>query len=146
MIKQTSLLMISYNHKFYKTYEHEIKSLITSNILQIHLAYANTYWCILAWFYSMKNFITKDENTLHGGPLWPVSQHVYKIYLCKRYYHNPSLGFVTKARACKVQVENVIWESHSHSWECERVWGNEPTHSQVDSHFRSWNPHGILNF
>jgi len=49
----------------------------------------------------MKNFITEDENTLQGGPLWAISRHVYKIYLCKRYYHNPSLGFVTKARACK---------------------------------------------
>jgi len=40
MIEQKNLFMISYNNMFYKTYEHEIKSLITSNILQIHLAYA----------------------------------------------------------------------------------------------------------
>jgi hypothetical protein len=40
MIEQTSLFMISYNHEFYKTWEHEIKSLITSNILQVHLAHA----------------------------------------------------------------------------------------------------------
>jgi hypothetical protein len=26
------------------------------------------------------------------------------------------------------------------------VWGNEPTHFQVDSHFGSWNPYGVLNF
>jgi hypothetical protein len=26
------------------------------------------------------------------------------------------------------------------------VWGNEPSHSQVSSHFGSWNPDGLLNF
>ncbi len=40
----------------------------------------------------------------------------------------------------KVQVENATQESHSHSR------GNEPTHSQVNSHFGSWNPYEILNF
>jgi len=40
MIEQTSLFMISYNHGFYKTFEHEIKSLITNNILQVHLVCA----------------------------------------------------------------------------------------------------------
>jgi hypothetical protein len=30
--------------------------------------------------------------------------------------------------------------------ECKRVWGNESTHSQVDSHFGNWNPYGVLNF
>jgi len=31
------------------------------------------------------------------------------------------------------------------SWECRRVWSNEPPHSQVNSHFRNWNPNGLLN-
>ncbi len=26
------------------------------------------------------------------------------------------------------------------------MWGNEPSHSQVSSHFGSWNPDGLLNF
>jgi hypothetical protein len=38
-------------------------------------------------------------------------------------------------------------ESHiSCSWECGRVWGDEPPHSQVSSHFGSWNPDGFSNF
>jgi len=31
------------------------------------------------------------------------------------------------------------------SQECRRVWGNEPTHSQVDSHFGTWSPNRLLN-
>jgi hypothetical protein len=30
--------------------------------------------------------------------------------------------------------------------ECKRVWGNEPSHSQVNSHFENWNPNGFPNF
>ncbi len=31
------------------------------------------------------------------------------------------------------------------SRECRKMWGNELTHSQVGSHFGSWNPNGPLN-
>jgi hypothetical protein len=38
-------------------------------------------------------------------------------------------------------------ESHiSCSRKCKRVWGNEPSHFQVNSHFGSWSPDGLLNF
>ncbi len=29
--------------------------------------------------------------------------------------------------------------------ECKKVWGNEPSHSQVSSHFGSWGSGGFLN-
>jgi hypothetical protein len=32
------------------------------------------------------------------------------------------------------------------SRECKRVWGNEPSHSQVNSHCESWNPKWTFNF
>ncbi len=31
------------------------------------------------------------------------------------------------------------------SQECRRMWGNEPSHSQANTHFGSWNPNGLLN-
>jgi hypothetical protein len=31
------------------------------------------------------------------------------------------------------------------AWKCRRVWGNEPSHSQVRSHFGSWNFNELLN-
>jgi hypothetical protein len=33
-----------------------------------------------------------------------------------------------------------------YSWECRRMWENEPSHSQMNSHFESWSPNGFLNF
>jgi hypothetical protein len=37
-------------------------------------------------------------------------------------------------------------KSHiSCSWKCRGVWGNEPPHSQVSSHFGSWSANGLLN-
>jgi predicted glycoside hydrolase/deacetylase ChbG (UPF0249 family) len=48
-----------------------------------------------------------------------------------------ALGLQSKQRHEKVQTENVTRESHSQSLECKGVWGNEPTHSQMDSHFGS---------
>jgi hypothetical protein len=57
-----------------------------------------------------------------------------------------ALGSQPRQRHGKVQVESATWESHSHSRECDRVWGNEPTHFQVNSHFGNWNPCGLLIF
>jgi hypothetical protein len=45
-------------------------------------------------------------------------------------------------RQGKVRAKYATRESHFHSWECE---GMKP-HSQMDSHFGSWNPYGVLNF
>jgi hypothetical protein len=57
-----------------------------------------------------------------------------------------TLDLRPRQRHSKVHAENATQESHSHSRKCEKVWGNEPTHSRVDSHFGSWSPYGLLNF
>jgi len=57
--------------------------------------------------------------------------------------HDLSLKLATKAK---------VWKGANR--ECNLgvsfaflgVWGNEPTRSQVDSHYGSWNPYGIPNF
>ncbi len=52
-----------------------------------------------------------------------------------------------KARACKVVGQKRKLRSHiSYSQKCRRVWRNEPSHSQVNSHFESWNLNGFSNF
>jgi len=51
-----------------------------------------------------------------------------------------TLGLWPKQGHGKLWVESATWESHSHSWECGRVWRNEPTYSQLGSHFGSWSP------
>jgi hypothetical protein len=50
-----------------------------------------------------------------------------------------ALGISPRQRYGKVQAGSATRE-------CRRVWGNEHTHSQVDSHFGSWSLNGLPNF
>ncbi len=50
-------------------------------------------------------------------------------------YRNPSLGLTTKAMGCKVVGQE--GDSRVNSG-VQKVWGNEPSHSQVNSHVGSW--------
>jgi hypothetical protein len=71
------------------------------------------------------------------------------FYLCakcgNKHVTTLTLGLRPKQRHGKMWVKNATSESHSHFWECERMWGNESIHSQVGSHFRSWNLYEIMN-
>jgi hypothetical protein len=59
------------------------------------------------------------------------------------YFHDPNFGFATKAKAWK----SVGQECNPRiTFALSRMWGTEPTCSQMDSHFESWNPYGISNF
>jgi hypothetical protein len=54
---------------------------------------------------------------------------------------NPSLGFMTKVRGCKVAGQEKDPGVISHALESAKsVRGNEPSHSQVNSHVGSWSP------
>jgi hypothetical protein len=51
----------------------------------------------------------------------------------------PKQGFA------KVWVKTKPGSHMSCSWECKRMWGNEPSYSQMNSHLGSWSPNGFLN-
>jgi hypothetical protein len=58
----------------------------------------------------------------------------------------PSFGLATKARACKGESQEWAQESHFMLLgvqESAREW---TPHSQMNSHFGSWSPNGLLNF
>jgi hypothetical protein len=57
-------------------------------------------------------------------------------FLCR----NPSFGLATKARGCKGAGQEQARESHHRVPGVQRVWENEPSHSQVNSHVGSWTP------
>jgi hypothetical protein len=68
---------------------------------------------------------------------------VWKYCYCRNLNH----GLVTRARACKVVSQDrslgVTPHAPKSARECER---NEPSHSQMNSHFGSWSPNGLSNF
>jgi hypothetical protein len=70
-----------------------------------------------------------------------------KIPLCSNVVHsklcvcrNPSFGLATKARGCKVAGQVGDPGAFHMLPGAQRVWGNEPSHSQVNSHVGSWSP------
>jgi hypothetical protein len=61
------------------------------------------------------------------------------VYSCR----NPSLGLTTKARGCKVVAQEGDQKSLHMLPGMHKMWGNEPSHSQVNSHVGSWSPKWI---
>jgi hypothetical protein len=59
---------------------------------------------------------------------------------------NQTLGLWPRQGFAKVWAKTKPGSHISCSQECKRVWGNEPSHSQINSHFGSWSPNGLLNF
>jgi hypothetical protein len=57
---------------------------------------------------------------------------------------DPSLGLSTKARGCKVAGQVGDPGALHMLSRVQRVWGNEPSHSQVNSHVGSWSPEKTL--
>jgi hypothetical protein len=82
---------------------------------------------------------------------WSNSLHKLLYIICAQSTFSPFFAFIVitltlgsrpRQRQGKVQAENATQEPHLHSL---GMWRNEPTHSQMDSHFGSWNPFGVLN-
>ncbi len=57
-----------------------------------------------------------------------------------------ALGSQPKQGFAKVRAKTELGSHISYSQECKRVQRIEPSHSQVNSHFGSWSPNGLLNF
>jgi len=56
-----------------------------------------------------------------------------------------ALGLRPKQGLEKVWAKCEAGSHISYSWECKRVWGNEPSHSQMNSQFGSSSPSGFPN-
>jgi hypothetical protein len=78
---------------------------------------------ILLMFFTLKVYLPLSKQ-----PRTPCS-----LCLVETTCHNPNLGLVTKARGWKVAGQEK-------DLGVQRVWGNEPSHSQVNSHVGSWSP------
>jgi hypothetical protein len=55
-----------------------------------------------------------------------------------------TLGSQPKQGVARLWAKRKIRESHHMLPKVQKVWGNEPSHSQVNSNCRSWNPKWIL--
>jgi hypothetical protein len=69
-------------------------------------------------------------------PIWPLVLGIFNLIYCR----NSSLGLVTKARGCKVAGQVRDPGAFHMLPGVQRMWRNEPSHSQVNSHVGSWSP------
>jgi hypothetical protein len=59
---------------------------------------------------------------------------------------NPSLGLTTKAKGLtRLGAKRKLGNYTTCSRECRKMWENEPSHSQGNSHFGKWGPGGLSN-
>jgi hypothetical protein len=63
----------------------------------------------------------------------------------RRHVATLALGSQPRQGLAKVRAKSEPGSHISCSRECMKVWGNEPPHSQVSSHFASRSPNGLLN-
>jgi len=90
------------------------------------------------------NLQTIDNNQVESLCKPTIDIDYYHIW--SQIFHNFRLGLTTKANAWKGVGRECNLVVTFTLPKCKRVWGNEPTHSQVDSHFGSWSPCGLPNF
>jgi len=57
-----------------------------------------------------------------------------------------ALGSQPRQGLAMVRAKNELGSNISCSRECKRMWRNEPSHSQVNSHFGSWSLNELPNF
>jgi len=80
-----------------------------------------------------------NENDYIEKLLWP-------LLLVGESVATLALGLQARQGFAKARAKIKPGSHISCSWECKRVWGNEPSHSQVNSHFGSSSPNGFPNF
>jgi hypothetical protein len=98
---------------------------------------------------NLATFSRKDLGlfTIHISNRCPISTWKYcrnlvhcQVTLCR----NPSLRFTTKTKGlARLRAKKKLGSHTACFWECRKVWGNELSHSQGNSHFGRWSSGGL---
>jgi hypothetical protein len=106
------------------------------------LSIYDIYLNFLAWFFktlSMHPWLLKHDycfNFKFCYNFWPLACILVATL---------ALGLWPTQELAKVRAKSEFGSHISCSWECKRMWGNEPPHSQMNSHFKNWSLNGLLN-
>jgi hypothetical protein len=94
----------------------------------------NPYSRPLSW---MNMNMTLTPCSLHG--IWPYN------YICNDIYDYLMNSCIVTTLGSQPRQGLVKVQAKCEDRECGKVWGNEAPHSQVSSHFGSWNLDGFMN-
>jgi hypothetical protein len=84
----------------------------------------------------------------HGATLatWKRKQHTTSYKPIKPNVATLALGSRPRQGLVRLRAKREARGSDLMLLGVQRVWRNEPSHSQVNSHFGSWSPNGLSNF
>ncbi len=97
----------------------------------------------------MEYYLNKN-NKFHNYLYWKIHKYIYSIHWYNKvivsFCHNSSLGLATKAKGLvRLKAKRKPGSHTTWSRECRKVWENEPSNSQGNSHFGRWSPSEFLN-
>jgi hypothetical protein len=120
----------------------------------VQISRQNDIWVLAPW--------SGTENTIRGkvvdspkfGLWWVMGVRVCSwfvrapklLQLCINHVTTLALGSWPRRWFVRLWAKRKLGSHISCSQECKRVRGNEPSHSQVNSHFGIWSPNGFPNF
>jgi len=147
-----------------------IRALFTITCLELDLIWLYIHAFFLQWKLEMNMVVIKGQKALNQVIIQSMSIIDKRQLLLKterEWLHiemheqdniRSNFGQKTKEKITPEWMEDLLikglrrciprvkFESHISCFrECRRVWENKPSHSQVNFHFGSWSPDGLLN-
>jgi hypothetical protein len=130
---------------------HNPPNLKTTFIIFLH-TYKNNkikwQWTMLFVIVTYIAFIVLIRNLKKKKRLWQVVQcysSLLVVLILKLECRNlRAFGSRLKQGVIRLRAKRKTRKSHHMLLGVRRVWGNEPSHSQMNSHYRSWNPKWTL--
>jgi hypothetical protein len=135
-------------HVIVKDYNMKSLKLIIMSIWPI---YKNLLWifmeCLLAKLNSLNHAFIHWAHWWHAHqdpktPKWcapqGLAQLVQEALLDKQYVATLALGLQPKQGVTRLRAKRQTQESFHMLPRVQRVWGNEPSHSQMNSHVGNW--------
>jgi hypothetical protein len=127
----------------------KVAKVLILGISRLPLGSLETKWHLGTGLMAMHIVYYKGE----GDGFPQVRAVVNLVNLCLPVVHPCTKNITTLALGLRPRQKGLARlqakkKSKSHttcSQECRKVWGNEPSHSQGNSHFRRWSPGGLLN-
>ncbi len=95
---------------------------------------------ILTTFFICQILLHEQKISMHQithFKLNTTTQHIWSGNVCTIFITTLALGSQPKQGLTRVRAKREAWDHISCWHECRKVWGNEPPHSQVSSHFGS---------
>jgi hypothetical protein len=133
--------------KWWGTWFFLLSSLIIVNLLSINNILQQVFWNMVATIHPFGNGsceikLWKSWQGFNGWTTWQISKPWIDISIVATL----ALGSQPRQGVARLRAKRKTQESHHMLPGVPRMWGNEPSNSQVNSHVGSWSRKWTLKF